>query len=77
MAGANHDDFNVLMFAVAGDSEAMAKLLLDHGADVAGTGHNDFTAMMFTAVHSHQAVAKLVLDHGAMWHLQNTMVRLR
>ena len=77
MAGANHDDFTVLMFAVAGDSEAMAKMLLDHGADVAGAGHNDFTALMFTAFDSHQAVAKLLLDHGARWHLQNTMVRLR
>ena len=62
---------------VAGDGEAMAKLLLDQGADVAGAGHNDFTALMVRAVDNRQTVAKLLLDHGAMWHLQNTMVRLR
>ena len=58
--------------------QAMDKLLLDHGADVAGashdvfhcadvadTDHAGFTALMAAAAGGHEAVAKRVLDHVA------------
>ena len=56
---------NVLMVAAGAGHEAVAKLLLDHGADVAAADNNGATALMFAARDGHEAVAKLLLDNGA------------
>ena len=61
MADANH----ALGKAVLGGHEAVTKLLLDHGADVAAANNNSFTALMLAAGAGQEAVAKLLLDYGA------------
>ena len=45
--------------------EAVAKLLLDHRADVAAADNDGATAMILAAVGGHEAVTKLLLDHRA------------
>jgi ankyrin repeat protein len=45
--------------------QAVAKQVLDHGADVASAKHNGETALVFAAVDGHEAGAKQWLDHGA------------
>ena len=64
VAGASHDDYPALMFAAIDGHEA-AKLLPDHGADVASAKHNDETAPIFAAAVGSEVVAKQLLDHGA------------
>ena len=49
----------------AGGHEAVTKLLLDHGADVATTNSNGVSALVVAAQGGHEAVTKLLLDHGA------------
>ena len=44
---------------------SMAKLLLEHGADVAAASNNGFTALIRAAQGGHVAVAQLLLQHGA------------
>ena len=51
--------------AAEGNHEEVAKLLLDHGADVAAATNNGRTALMLAAAGGHEAVTKLLLDHGA------------
>ena len=53
------------MFAAQGGHEAMAKLLLQHGADVAAASNDGDTALMLAALGGHEAVAQLLLQHGA------------
>ena len=43
----------------------MAKLLLDHGADVASTDNDGFTALIPAAAGGHEAVARALLLYGA------------
>ena len=45
--------------------EAVAKLLLDHRADVAAAGNDGVTGLILAAECGHEAVAKLLLDHRA------------
>ena len=44
---------------------SMAKLLLEHGADVATADNDGGTALMWAAQGGHEAVAQLLLQHGA------------
>ena len=61
----NSHGFTALMAAAQHGHEAVAKLLLDHGADVAAADSNGVTALMAAAQHGHAEVEKLLLDHGA------------
>ena len=45
--------------------EAVTKLLLENGANVAATDANGKTALMYAATGGSEAVTKLLLDHGA------------
>ena len=54
-----------LYLAAEGGHEAVAKLLLDHRADVAAAQDYGATALMVAALLGHEAVAKLLLDHRA------------
>ena len=53
------------MRAAQGGQEAVTKLLLDHGADVATTNSDGVSALVAAAQCGHEAVTKLLLDHGA------------
>ena len=53
-----------LLFAALGGHDAVAKLVLDRGADVAATDNKGATALMVAARGGHEAVAKLLLDHA-------------
>ena len=44
--------------------EAIARLLLDHGADVRVTNMKDETALYLAAEHGHEVIAQLLLDRG-------------
>ena len=48
-AAASNDGFTALMLAALGGHEAVAQLLLQHGADVAAAKNNGFTALMLAA----------------------------
>ena len=43
----------------------VARLLLDHGADVTATTHEGATALHWAAFHDHVEVAALLMSHGA------------
>ena len=62
-----NDGGTALMLAAVGGHEAVAQLLLQHGADVSGSKHinGDTALMMWTALGGHEAVAQLLLQHGA------------
>ena len=65
MAAADGDGNTALILAARCGHEAVAKLLLDHGADVAAADNHGNTALIFAAGRGHGAVAKLLLVHGA------------
>ena len=54
-----------LMSAALGGHEAVAQLLLQHGADVMAAANDGSTALIFAAEGGHVAVAQLLLQHGA------------
>ena len=60
-----NDGFTALMLAAQGGHEAVAQLLLQHGADVAAAFNDGSTALMLAAQGGHEAVAQLLLQHGA------------
>ena len=63
---ADNDGWTALMFAARGGHEAVAKLLLEHGADVNAAANSDgWTALMVATRLGHEAVAKLLLEKGA------------
>jgi len=45
--------------------EAVAQLLLQHGADVAAARNDGVTALMLAALGGQEEVAKMLLQHGA------------
>ena len=53
------------MCAAEGGHEAVAKVLLQHGADVAAAMDDGVTALVFAARGGHEAMAQLLLQHGA------------
>ena len=53
------------MGAALGGHEAVAKLLLQHGADVRAASNHGDTALMCAAQGGHEAVAQLLLQHCA------------
>ena len=61
MEGVHHS----LICAAQGGHEAVTKLLLDHGANVAAADIHGATALIYAAFDGSEAVAKLLLDHGA------------
>eukprot|EP00438_Fugacium_kawagutii_P032404 Skav234907 [mRNA] locus=scaffold840:800366:802544:+ [translate_table: standard] len=61
----DNNGFTALMFAARGGHEAVARLLLEHDADVGSATTKNETALMFAAQGGHEAVARLLLDHGA------------
>jgi ankyrin repeat protein len=65
VAAASNDGITALMLAAHGGHEAVAQLLLQHGADVAAASNAGGTALMLAAVGGHVAVAQLLLQHGA------------
>ena len=56
---------DALLPAAFGGHEAVTKLLLDNGADVAAAKNKGATALMLAAVGGYEAVVNLLLDHGA------------
>ena len=58
-----HDGFTALMCAAGGGHEAVAQLLLQHGADVTAAENDGSTALMCAAQGGHEAVAQLLLQH--------------
>ena len=54
-----------LILAARDGHEAVAKLLLDHRADVAAADNDGNPALILAATGGHEAVAKLLLDHRA------------
>ena len=56
---------SALMCAAVGGHEAVAQLLLQHGADVAAARNDGRTALMCAAEGGHEAVAQLLLQHRA------------
>ena len=56
---------DALLPAAAGGHEAVTKLLLDNGADVAAADINGKTALLAAALGGHETVTQLLLDHGA------------
>ena len=65
MAAADGDGNTALILAARCGHEAVAKLLLDHGADVAAADNHGNTAWIFAVGRGKGAVAKLLLVHGA------------
>ena len=64
MAASNNGSTALMLAALRGH-EAVAQLLLQHGADVAAASNNGSTALMLAAQGGHEAVAQLLLQHGA------------
>ena len=60
-----NDGATALMLAALGGHEAVAQVLLQHGADVAAADNNGGTALMGAAQGGHEAMAQLLLQHGA------------
>lgn len=54
-----------LMHAANGGQQAVSRLLLEHGANVAAADSDGTTALMRAALGGHLAVVQLLLDHGA------------
>ena len=54
-----------LVQAAEDGNEAVTKLLLDNGANVAAAGNNGKTALLAACLGGHETVTKLLLDHGA------------
>ena len=61
-----------LMSAAWGGNEAVTRLLLDHGADVAAANKHGSTALFNAAIGGHETVTKLLLDCGADVAVANT-----
>ena len=61
MEGVHHS----LIFAAEHGHEAVTKLLLDSGANVAAADINGETALMASAQRGHEEVTQLLLDNGA------------
>ena len=53
------------MVAAQCGHEAVTKLLLDHGADVAAAAKNGATALVLALASGHLAVAKLLVERDA------------
>ena len=54
-----------LRYAAQYGHEAVTKLLLENGANVAAADNHGQTALIYAAKGGHEAVTKLLLDHGA------------
>ena len=52
------------MTAAGGGNEAVAQLLLQHGADARAAMHDGRTALMIARANDHEAVARLLRKHG-------------
>ena len=52
------------MCAAEGGHEAVAQLLLQHGADVRAALRDGRTALMIARANRHVAVARLLREHG-------------
>jgi hypothetical protein len=61
---AGHRDFTPLAFAVACQSEAGVRALLEAGADPNYRHENDFTTVWVAAGWGNTAILRLLLDHG-------------
>ena len=55
----------------SGANTKLAKLLLDHGANVNATDFHQYTVLNIAAYHKHADLVKVLLDHGADVHLRN------
>ena len=61
----NENYGHVLQVAASKGHEAIAKLLIEHGADVNAQGGLDGNALQATIINGHEAFAKLLLENGA------------
>lgn len=60
-----YHDTTALMRAAAGGHEAVARMLLEHGANVEKADDHGTTALMRAALGGQEKVVQLLLDHGA------------
>ena len=54
-----------LILASEGGHAALARLLLEHGADVAKADTEGWTALMAASQHGHEAVVRALVELGA------------
>ena len=54
----------LLVIAATGGHEAMAQILLHHGATAGAVDNDGRTALMDAAAGGHVTMAQLLLDHG-------------
>jgi len=52
------------MLAAENGHEAVAQLLLQHGANVKAAANNGATALRIARANNHQAVVRLLRKHG-------------
>ena len=52
------------MLAAEGGHEAVARLLLQHGADVRAANKHGFTALMIERTSRNETLARLLRKHG-------------
>ncbi|KAJ4168311.1 hypothetical protein NW754_013645 [Fusarium falciforme] len=64
-SGHNIDSQTPLLWAAMNGHEAVARLLLEKGADLEVKDRNGYTLLMLAALKGHEAVARLLLERGA------------
>lgn len=62
---AKYDDSTALLSAALAGHADVARVLLDHGADVDAVSSIDTTALYHAAYEGHDAIVKMLLDSGA------------
>ena len=66
-----------LSWAASNEREAVAKLLLEKGAELETKDKYNRTPLLWAAHNGHEAVVKLLLEKALSWRLETIMVRRR